>query len=257
MMMSGETETKDADVFERDTKLNIHQRINAVMDEINYIKKDKEIKTAKGAHMYNVTGHDAVTKLVHPFFVKYGINLIPSFCEMTSEMVMVKQYEKIQEVHRTRVDAIFKWVNVDDPKDFFEQSWSGYGCDNADKGPGKAISYAQRYVVLKTLHIETGEKDLEEDEPEVIPHSEAVKERVEQETPNKTDGKKVSKAQAGLIFHKFQESGFGKEDMEVYCQTHYGVKSNYDLPMVAVKEILKKFDEGDLRPIGDSGDIPF
>ena len=46
---------------------NIHQRLNAIMAEVNYIKKDKKIKfSGQGV---SVTGHDSVTKLVHPLLV--------------------------------------------------------------------------------------------------------------------------------------------------------------------------------------------
>lgn len=213
-------ETKE-ETFERDTKLNIHQRINAVMADCNYIKKGKQIKNAKGVAMYNVTGHDAVTKLIHPLFVKHGINLIPSFHEMTEEVVLVKKYEKVMEMHRVRLDATFQWINIDDPKDFFEQSWSGYGCDDTDKGPGKAISYAQRYVVLKTLHIETGENDLEEDEPPLIPHSASVKKQLEQQDIPLSDGSQISdgstiSAELQIMVKKaFISKKMGTEDQKV------------------------------------------
>lgn len=129
--------------------LNIHQRLNAVMADVNYIKKDKKIEIGKGS--YSVTGHDAVTKLIHPLLVEHGINLIPSVVEMT------------QEGNRTRVLMSFDWINIDDPKDSFTNQCVSYGVDNQDKGPGKSISYAQRFITLKTLHLETGERDVEED----------------------------------------------------------------------------------------------
>ncbi len=71
-------------------------------------------------------------------------------------------------------------------------------------------------------------------------------------------GKKVTKAQAGLLFHKFKDSGFDQEAMEEYCQYHYNVKSNYELPMTAVKVILGLYDEGQLKPLNkETDDIPF
>ena len=127
---------------------NIHQRIRKVMSCIDYIKKDTEINF--GARPYSVTNHDAVTKLIHPKLVTYGINLIPSIEELT------------QSGNRARVVVNFRWVNVDNPEDFFETKTQADGVDNQDKGIGKAWSYAQRYAVLKTFHIETGEKDIEE-----------------------------------------------------------------------------------------------
>ena len=46
-------------------KRNIHQRINAVMADANYIYKGKEVMTASGKVMYTVVGHDDVTKKIH------------------------------------------------------------------------------------------------------------------------------------------------------------------------------------------------
>ena len=129
---------------------NIHQRINRMMAEIAYVKKNTDIKDKSGKKMYSVTGYDAVTAMLHPLLVKHRVNLIPSAQDM------------IQEGNRTRIEVAFRWVNIDNPEDFVEQKWYGYGIDYSDKGPGSAISYAQRYIVLKTLHLETGEKDIEQ-----------------------------------------------------------------------------------------------
>lgn len=131
--------------------LNIDQRVNRIMGEVDYIKKDKHISFGKGGG-YPVVGHDAVTKLIHPLLVKYGVNIIPTTKKIT------------QEGNRTRVDLEFRWVNIDNPTDHFVTEASGYGIDQQDKGIGKGWSVAQRYTVLKTLHLETGDKDIEDDD---------------------------------------------------------------------------------------------
>ena len=134
---------------------NIHQRLNAIMAEVNYIKKDKKIKLGVGG--FSVTGHDAVTKLIHPLLVKHGINLIPSVASLQTETLKDK-YGK--DITLARVEMTFRWVNIDDPEDFFVNTCHGFGLGNDDKTVGKGISYAQRYIVLKTLHLETGEKPI-------------------------------------------------------------------------------------------------
>ncbi len=139
--------------------LNVYQRVNRIMGEIAYIKKDKSINFGRGSG-YTVVGHDAVTKLVHPLLFKYGVLIIPT----TKQIV--------QEGNRTRVDLEFKWLNADNPDDFFVTEASGYGIDQQDKGIGKGWSVAQRYTVLKTLHLETGDKDIEDDD---IDHVEETK----------------------------------------------------------------------------------
>ena len=131
--------------------LNIHQRLQAIQGEVKYVKKDKKISFGKDGG-YTVVGHDAVTKIVHDKLVKHGVNVIPSVTNT------------IQEGNRTTIYITFDWINVDDPDDRFQTLSVGYGIDSQDKGIGKAWSYAQRYTFLKTLHLETGDKDIEEDD---------------------------------------------------------------------------------------------
>lgn len=245
--------------FERDTKLNIHQRINAVMAEFDYIKKGNKIIDKTGKPLYSVTGHDAVTKMIHPLLVKHGINLIPSGESMT------------QEGNRTRIEMLFAWVNIDKPDEQIQQKWFSYGIDYSDKGPGSAFSYAQRYIILKTLHIETGEKDIEEHDTEfddseettpTPPQSKPAPETTENKpNPPAPGGKKITKSQAGLVWHKFTEAGFSADDIEKYCQFHYQVDSQYSLPMSAVKVILALHEKDELKTVAmdkyEADDIPF
>jgi hypothetical protein len=130
-------------------KRNIHQRINAVMRKANFIHKGKEIKNAKGTVMYTVAGHDEVTKKIHPLLVEQGINIIPECIAMVQEGS-----------NRVRVDMEYTWVNIDDPEDCIVKKWSAFGMDmQHDKAVGKAYSYAQRLMTLKTLHIQSGDND--------------------------------------------------------------------------------------------------
>ena len=128
---------------------NIHQRINAVMGEVNFILKSTSIKnTQSGKVMYSVAGHDEVTKVIHPSLVKHGINIYPECVAMVQEGN-----------NRVRVDMEFTWVNIDEPEDNFVKKWSAFGMDaQHDKAIGKAYSYAQRLMTLKTLHIQSGDE---------------------------------------------------------------------------------------------------
>lgn len=78
---------------------------------------------------------------------------------------------------------------------------------------------------------------------------------------NQEGEQKVSKGQAGLIFHKFEDAGFNKLQMKEYWRIHYGVESNYSLPATAVKEIVDLFDAGNLLTLEKQkelqDDIPF
>jgi ERF superfamily len=70
---------------------------------------------------------------------------------------------------RAECSLTVRFVNIDDPADFFDVPTFGYGIDPQDKGPGKAMSYAVKYALLKALGLETG------DDPDMdsIPHSQS------------------------------------------------------------------------------------
>lgn len=151
-------------------KLNIHQRINAIMKAISYVQKgDKKVN-----NQYTFVSHDAVTKAIHPLLVEHGVNIIPTVTESSIEWTSYKHYDKYNKVEvdkfrgftRALVDISF--VNIDDTKDVVTISQVGYGIDEQDKGIGKAVSYACKYAMLKVFMLETGddpEKDLIEHKP--------------------------------------------------------------------------------------------
>lgn len=121
--------------------LNLHQRILGIMSDLHYIAKGD--KTVNG--QYRFVSHDQVTAKVHPLLVKYGITILPTVEDM------------IQEGNRTTVKLLITFVNADCPTDNFCTRYIAHGIDGGDKGPGKAISYAYKYALLKTFCLETGE----------------------------------------------------------------------------------------------------
>ena len=131
---------------------NIHQRILAVMAEVDYVAKgDRKVN-----NQYTFVGHDAVTARLHPMFVKHGIAVVPTVTSTN------------QDGNRTEICLSTTFINADDPKDTVHVGMVGYGIDPQDKGPGKAISYAYKYALLKLFALETGddpEKDLIDHKP--------------------------------------------------------------------------------------------
>ena len=120
--------------------LNIYQRIAQAMEKVTYIQKDK-----KQGMQYAIVSHDVVTAKVRPALLEAGVVYHPD--SMTFA----------QNGNRTEMTVTVKFVNIDKPDDFIVVPGLGYGIDNQDKGPGKALSYAVKMVLLKTMGLETGE----------------------------------------------------------------------------------------------------
>lgn len=119
------------------------------MADLEYIQKGGKARYMKkdgsmGAS-YNFVSHDQVTAKVHPLLVKHGIVILPTVEELA------------QDGNRTVVKLLVMLVNVDNPADNLQVRSVGYGLDDGDKGPGKAVSYAYKYALLKTFCLETGD----------------------------------------------------------------------------------------------------
>jgi hypothetical protein len=134
-------------------KPNIFQRINAVMAEIGYIQKDKSVSTGGGS--YKAVTHDAVIALVRPSLIKHGIVVTTT---LSDECFFDEAKEgSKQRLFRSTFTVMF--TNMDNPDDRTFVTLPSHALDNGDKAPGKAISYATKYAILKTFGIETGEDE--------------------------------------------------------------------------------------------------
>ncbi len=140
-----------------DLSLNIHQRIFVACHAIEKLEKDGRVKLGKDGGFDYIT-HDQTTFKVKRALLGVGVMVVPT----------VVKHDK--DGNRTELTVRAKFVNVDDPQDFIEVEGVGYGVDSSDKGPGKAYSYAMKYVYMKLFMLNSAD-DIEEDqtrhEPEV------------------------------------------------------------------------------------------
>lgn len=123
--------------------MNIYQRINAVMQDIQYLTKDDrvEYKNTK----YKAISEEKVTTAVRSSMMKNGLVMFPI-------QQSISRDEQI-----TTVNVTYQMVNMDNPDEMILIASSGQGYDSQDKGSGKAMTYAFKYALLRTFMIPTGE----------------------------------------------------------------------------------------------------
>lgn len=123
--------------------MNIYEKIAAIMGEVQYLAKDDRV-TFKSVS-YKALSEEKVTSIMRAELVKYRLVVFPV----------------AQTAHRegdiTHVDVVYRMVNVDDPTEYIEIASCGDGADTQDKGSGKAMTYAFKYMWLRTFAIPTGE----------------------------------------------------------------------------------------------------
>lgn len=132
--------------------MNIFQKINEVMKAIEYLTKDDKVEF--GNTKYKAISEEKVTTAVRKELVKQGIVIIPIMQESTvTELIRTdKSVNQRADVH-TR----YRIQNIDDVNDFIEVESNGSGVDTQDKAVGKAMTYAYKYMLLRTFAIPTGE----------------------------------------------------------------------------------------------------
>lgn len=140
-------------------KLNLYQRINEIRKKVDYIQKDKSVSTGGGS--YKAVTHDQVTAILREHMIAQGVICIPSLVASTAN-------DRVGDAKQFRYDATysFEFVNADKPDERLAIVIEAHAMDNADKAPGKAISYAKKYAVLKLFEIETGEDEESRYQPE-------------------------------------------------------------------------------------------
>lgn len=217
-----------ADVVVPDVTLNLYQRIRGVMSELDYIQKGEK----RVNNQYRFVSHDQVVEAIHPLLVKWGIVMVPK----------VVQYK--QDGQRTEVMVEVDFVNCDEPQERENVPALGFGVDPQDKGPGKAVSYAVKYAVLKLFALETGE------DPDYDQQPQPAKTRGAVTAPPKTEKKQVerpefkqraggiNKNQDGLLFMRVFRAGKTQGDVDEYLKATYGYTERAQIKPEQLNDIL-------------------
>jgi hypothetical protein len=139
--------------------MNIYQKLVEVRKAVPYLQKE-----AKG-HQYNYVSSSQVLAAVRKKLDEVGLLLIPSVVD--------------KEVHIegknifTELKMEFTWVNAEKPEETIKTPWYGQGMDiSGEKGVGKALTYAEKYFLLKFFNIAT-----DKDDPDAFQHKDEVNER--------------------------------------------------------------------------------
>ena len=141
-------------------EMNIYQRMLAITAELSAVAKN--LSVGEGRSSYKAVGEADVLAAVKPLEEKYGVYSYPSSRQIvdTNVMTSTSTYQgNTKETHKLfmRVETVYRFVNVDKPEEFIEVTTYGDGVDSQDKAPGKAMTYGDKYALLKAYKIITGD----------------------------------------------------------------------------------------------------
>ena len=135
--------------------LNVYQRLAEVRKAVPYLKKEQ-----KGAQ-YQYVGSSDVLGSLHAKINEVGLMLIPEIVgHLVTSSERTNAKGNISNEYFTELEMTMTWVNIDDPSDTAKVSWYAQGVDLAgEKGVGKALTYAEKYFLLKFFNIATDKDD--------------------------------------------------------------------------------------------------
>lgn len=147
--------------MEREIKeMNIFEKMSKITEKINRIAKNLQVGVGKS--QYKAVGEADVLAEVKPAEVEFGVYSYPISREIvySNEFTTTSEYNGETKEKLTmfmRLKTVYRFVNIDKPSEFIDIETYGDGVDTQDKAPGKAMTYADKYALLKAYKIETGE----------------------------------------------------------------------------------------------------
>lgn len=134
--------------------MNLHEKLFEIQKSCTYLQKN-----AQGYQYKYAAGTDVLAP-IRGKMDELKVMLFPKVTSSRAERgEAVDDKGKVKIQFFTEVAITFVWVNIEDPKDTIEIPWYGQGVDPAEKGVGKAWTYAERYFLLKFFHIPTDNDD--------------------------------------------------------------------------------------------------
>lgn len=196
------TEKKKDKVTEQELqeikKMNIYQKMSKVTNEISRVAKNLQVQVTK-TNTYKAVSEADILDAVKPVEEKYGIYSFPSDRNIIENTTLESetQYGTRKQLYM-RMEVIYRFVNVDNPQEFIDIKSYGDGIDSQDKVPGKAMTYADKYALMKAYKISTGDDPVQEEPKSEKVDADQNQKKAEQVAVTIIDDKKFETIQGEL-----------------------------------------------------------
>lgn len=154
--------------------MNIYEKMLNVTNEIKNVNKNLEVGVGKSG--YKAVGEADILKAVKELEYKYKIYSYPIDRNIIDKDVLQTRKEYNGQVTEgnqlfMRLEVVYRFVNIENPEEFVDIKTYGDGIDTQDKAPGKAMTYADKYALMKAYKIITGEDPDQNPSPERATYS--------------------------------------------------------------------------------------
>lgn len=137
--------------------MNIYEKLSAITNEISAVAKN--LNVGYGKSQYKAVGEADVLAAVKPTEAKYKVYSYPVSRRVIESNVLTSLDKDGNEKRQLfmRLEVVYRFVNMENPEEYIDITTYGDGVDPGDKAPGKAMTYADKYALLKAYKIITGD----------------------------------------------------------------------------------------------------
>lgn len=142
------------------SSMNLYQKLSEVQAAVDIIQKD-----ASG-YGYRYVSEAEILPKINAAIREYGVTLYPTIVHGSVD-VHPYQYTKISKKgeetvneHFASANMVYVWVNNDNPAERIEVPWFMVGNQSdSSQAFGSALTYSERYFILKYFHVATVNDD--------------------------------------------------------------------------------------------------
>ena len=209
---------------------NIFEKLLAITSEIGNVNKN--LVVGEGKAQYKAVGEADVLKAVKELEEQYGIYSYPYSRRIVDSSILQTEKEFKGEIKRgnqifLRLETVYRFVNVDNPEEHIDITTYGDGVDTQDKAPGKAMTYSDKYALLKAYKMITGDDPDQNASPENM------------EIKGQAVTNKVTDAEAKSIYSLMMRKGLNVVDN---LKKNYGISNTADLTKEQYLSIFKSIN---------------
>ena len=196
--------------------MNIFEKMARITAELQTVAKNLTVQQTKTSSYKAVSERD-ILDAVKPLEAKYGVYSYPYSRTILESNLLESESEYNGKVTKkttfmTRIETVYRFVNIEKPDEYIETTTFAEGIDTQDKGSGKAMTYGDKYALMKAYKISTG------DDPD---------QNASEETKYKAT--KQTKTSRQMLIDKLNEKGINvKEFAAKHGLTHQTTAETYE-----------------------------
>ena len=147
-------------------QLNIFEKMSAITNELGVVAKNLDVDLGKGKS-YKAVQEKDVLDAVKPLEVKYRVYSYPKERKVVDSGILEKETSYgITKNMYLRIETTYEFVNLDKTDEKITMTSFADGIDSGDKATGKAMTYSDKYSLLKAYKIATGDDPDKDASPE-------------------------------------------------------------------------------------------